>query len=95
MTKEMELLRKMLDDNNIEYDDNSQHGLFWITRTQFNYRGYYWSVIHGFCTYGGYSTFEKDKGLLELMSDAVNNGEPIGFLTAKEVFSYVKGGDDK
>lgn len=31
------------------------------------------------------------KGLLELMSDAVDNGEPIGFLTAQEVMEYVKG----
>lgn len=88
----MELLRKMLNENNIEYEDNSEYGLFPITRTQFDYRGYRWSVIHGYGTYGGYSSFDKDKGLLELMSNAVNDGEPIGYLTAKEVFNYVKGG---
>ena len=95
MTKEMELFRKMLDDNGIEYDDNSEHGLFPITRTQFDYRGYWWSVIHGYGTFGGYSSFRRrDDGLLELMSDAVNGGEPVGYLTAKEAFDYVRGDNE-
>lgn len=92
MTNEMRLFQKMLDKNNIEWEDNSEYGSFPITRTQFNYRGYRWSVIHGFGTYGGYSHFDQDKGLLELMSEAIDDGYPIGYLTAKEAFELVKGG---
>lgn len=91
MTREMELFRKMLDDNGIEWHDASDMGKYPITRTHFNYRGNDWSVIHGYCSYGGYSHFEKDSGLLELMSGAVNDGDPIGYLTAKEAFDYVRG----
>ena len=91
MTREMELFRKMLDDNGIEWHDASELDVYPITRTHFNYRGYDWSVIHGYGSYGGYSFFEKDKGLLELMSDAVNGGEPEGHLTAKEAYNYVIG----
>ena len=91
MTKEMELFRKMLEDNGIEWHDASDMNAYPITRTHFNYRGHDWSVIHGFCSYGGYSSFEKDKGLLELMSNAVNDGDPVGYLTAKEAFDYVRG----
>ena len=91
MTKEMELFRNMLDDNGIEWHDASRMGAYTITRTHFNYRGHDWSVIHGYGSYGGYSPFEKDKGLLELMSGAVNDGDPVGYLTAKEAFDYVRG----
>lgn len=91
MTKEMELFRKMLDDNDIEWHDASDMDAYPTTRTHFNYRGHDWSVIHGYCSFGGYSLFEKDNGLLELMSGAVNDGDPVGYLTAKEAFDYVRG----
>lgn len=95
MTKEMELFRKMLDDNGIEWHDASVMDAYPITRTHFNYRGHFWSVIHGYGTFGGYSYFRRrDDGLLELMSDAVNGGEPIGYLTAKEAFDYVRGDNE-
>ena len=92
MTHEMKLLREMLDAEHIEWHDASSETLgLVIHRTHFDHRGYWWFVIHGFGTYGGPSRLYDDKGLLELMSDAVNKGEPIGFLTAKEVMEYVKG----
>lgn len=91
MTNEMELFRKMLDDNGIEWYDASTMGVYPMTRTHFKYRGYDWSVIHGYCSYGGYSLIDKDEGLLELMSGVVNDGNPVGWLTAKEAFNYVKG----
>lgn len=91
MTKEMELFRKMLDDNGIEWHDASDTYAYPITRTHFNYRGHNWSVIHGYGSWGGYNRFTEDEGLLELMSDAVNGGDPVGYLTAKEAFDYVRG----
>lgn len=91
----MELLRKILDDNDIEWHDASDMDAHPITRTHFNYRGHDWSVIHGYGTFGGYSRFGHDDGLLELMSDAVNEGEPIGYLTALEALNYIKGGDNE
>lgn len=92
MTHEMKLFRKMLDAENIEWHDaSSQSFELPIDRTHFKYRGYFWSVVHGFGSYGGPSYLYDDKGLLELMSDAVNEGEPIGFLTATQAMQYVRG----
>ena len=86
MTEEMEKLRRLLDQHSILWEDKSDSQ---ITRTHFEYRGYHWSVVHGFGSYGGYSFVTNDEGLLELMSDAVNGGEPVGWLTADEVMKYV------
>ena len=91
MTKEMYELRKMLDAEGIDWHDASELGIRPIWRTHFEYRGYHWSVIHGYGTYGGFSSIDADRGLLEVMSDAINNGEPIGWLTAERVMQYVKG----
>ena len=92
MTKEMYELRKMLDAEGIDWHDKSELGLRPIWRTHFEHRGYHWSVIHGFGTFGGFDYFgHEDKGLLEVMSDAINNGEPIGWLTAERVMQYVRG----
>ena len=91
MTKEMYELRKMLDAEGIDWHDASELGICPIWRTHFKHRGYHWSVIHGYGTYGGPSYLYEDQGLLELMSDAVNGGEPIGYLTAEEAMQYVRG----
>ena len=49
------------------------------------------SVINGYGTYGGYSVFEhSNKGLLEVMSGILNDGEPIGFLTADELIKILQ-----
>lgn len=91
MCKEMEKLRKALDKNAISWEDASENGILPITRTHFEYKGYEWSVIHGFGTYGGWNSIDPDAGLLEIMSSAVNGGEPLGWLTAKEVMDLVVG----
>ena len=92
MTHEMKLFREMLDAENIEWHDaSSQSNELPMDRTHFEHRGYQWSVIHGFGSYGGPSYLYDDKGLLELMSNAVNKGDPIGWLTAKEAMQYVRG----
>ena len=85
MCNEMIKLRKMLNDEGIEWSDVSCLYFLTINRTHFEHRKYHWSVINGYGTYGG------DEGLLELMSNAVNGGEPIGYLTAEECMAYVRG----
>lgn len=55
-----------------------------IYRTHFITDGKNCSVIYGFGTYGGYQPiFQTDYGLLEMWF--IDNGEPIGWLTAEEV----------
>lgn len=99
LTKEMKSLRRMLDEKGIEWIDAFSPELpdhkYQIYRTHFSYRGYKWSVVHGYGTYGGYSPLDSiDGGLLELMSDAVNDGDPIGWLTAEEAMKYITGGKE-
>lgn len=93
---EMEKFRSLLDEAGIEWWDDSEVDHFagpdtYMERTKFEYRGYSWSVIHGFGSYGGYNHISRDKGLLELLSGAVEGGEPIGYLTAKQAMKLVKG----
>lgn len=91
MTQEMIKFRNMLDAANIEWHDASAKGVLTpIDRTHFTYRGYDWSVIHGFGSYGGWSYSYPDEGLLELMSNAVNGGNPIGYLTAEQAMICLK-----
>ena len=97
---EMERFRNLLDEAGIEWWDDSEMDHFagldtYMERTKFEHRGYRWSVIHGFGSYGGYDRISKDKGLLELMSMAIENGEPIGYLTAGQAMKLVRGVDDE
>ena len=49
------------------------------------------SVVNGDGTYGGYSWFEpENKGSLEVMSNILNDGEPIGYLTADELIKILQ-----
>ncbi len=92
MTEEMETFRDLLDEEQIEWEDVSEFGSYPICRTHFKYRGFKWSVIHGYGTYGGRDPLtNKDTGLLELMSNAVNDGDPVGWLTAEQAMDYVMG----
>ena len=91
---EMDKFRDMLTDDGIKWKDKSCVGDLPITRTHFSYHGERWSVVHGFGTYGGFNRIEKDKGLLELMSNAVNGGEPIGYLTVEEAMRIVRGEEE-
>ena len=96
MTHEMKLFREMLDAEHIKWHDaSSLCGELSIYRTHFEHRDYHWSVIHGFGTYGGPSYIYDDRGLLELKSNAVNCGEPIGWLTAEEAMRYVRGENEQ
>lgn len=65
-----------------EYADTSMY------RTHFEHNGYKFRVIHGFGSYGGKDTLTgNDRGLLECMTEKINGGEPVGFLTAAEVLN--------
>lgn len=93
--EEMQVLRDWLTKNNITWYDNSSNppGIdnCWVCRTQFWLNHNRWSVIHGFGTYGGYDSFlSKDYSLLELMASPVNEGEPVGYLTGKQVIEYIE-----
>lgn len=92
MTAEMIKFRRLLDNAGIEWHDAScKDNMFPITRTHFVFKGYHWSVIHGRGSYGGINVFNKrkDEGLLEMMSEAVNEGEPIGWLTAEDAMQII------
>ncbi len=99
MVDEMLKLRKLLTMNGIEWHDASEPPDYplQIDRTHFDYKGFNWSVINGFGTYGGIGIFrdKKNIGLLWLMSAAVNDGEPIGYLTAAQVMDYVLQQEEK
>ena len=93
MVDEMIKFRNLLDKNDIEWIDKSDEGF--IYRTHFNHRNYFFSVVNGLGTYGGLNVLNgHNAGLLELMSNCVNGGEPIGPLTADEAFEIVLGGKD-
>lgn len=96
--KEMIKLRQYLDDKGVKWKDASTSPgdklwhLLWICRTHFELNGISWSVINGYGTYGGWEmSDENNQGLLELMTNSVNNGEPIGWLTADDVIGYIEG----
>ena len=93
MTEEMVKLRKMLDEKNIVYLDKSDP-LDWpirIDRTHFFYNKNFYSVVHGYGTYGGISIYGKDHKLLEVQ---IGNHEPVGFKTADDVMKMLEGNND-
>jgi len=99
---EMKKFRKILDDNNIAWQDKSvtylsdelrREIVMYICRTHFEYKQKFWSVINGFGTYGGYFGLNNDcldgtdnVGLLEIMGD----DDPIGWLTADEAWNLIQ-----
>ena len=86
--EEMKKLRKWLDENNIEWKDLSTNMPFNnICRTHFTVNGYFFSVIHGYGSYGGWDSFYRDQGLLECM---IGNHEPVGWLTAEDIVEQIK-----
>ena len=94
LCKQMQQLRYLLDKKNIEWEDDTEveNNHIWISRTYFTYKNNNYSVINGFGTYGGISYVEgKNHGLLELMCPGVNNGEPLGWLTAEECIKVIEG----
>lgn len=100
--KEMQKLRAALDKMGVGFTDESEEWEMFdydsgfakqpikqgICRTHFDFNGVYYSVINGFCTYGGYDWNEfENKGLLEIM---LPNGEVEGYLTAHEIIEILK-----
>ena len=88
----VDTLRDILDVDGIKWEDHSTTPrelggmVVVLLRTHIIYRGKFYSVIIGTGTYGG------ENYRLELMSDAVNNGDPIGSLTVTEVIDILKNG---
>lgn len=94
VVEEMIELRKLLDEYKIEWHDASDPEEMrkdgGIDRTHFYHRGFKWSIVNGFGTYGGISFRHGiNQGKLELASNAVNCGDPIGHLTAKDCIELV------
>lgn len=93
MVEEMKELRTMLTECGIEWHDASTppKEIVHIDRTHFEYKNYSWSVVNGFGTKGGFYPFRnnENQGLLELMSNAVNGGEPVGYLTAEQCMELI------
>jgi len=100
MVEEMIKLRKMLDDRNIEWSDESWEcklsmgGELEISRTHFTIKGHEFSAINGFGTMGGY-TINKDHNLgkielMELGGALYNDGEPVGHLFADDVIKELE-----
>ena len=92
MSQEMVDFRKLLDEAAIDWEDRSDVNP-WCTiyRTHFWSRGNKYSVIHGYGSYGGVDPFTQyDEGMLELMSSAVNDGYPVGYLTARKAYELVQ-----
>lgn len=87
MCDEMIKLRSILDERGVKWADKSDKGMYPIDRTHFYWKGYFVSVINGFGTYGGFSSFNPiNNGLLEVM---IGESEPIGCLTADEVIQKI------
>jgi len=90
---EMIKLREGLTKLGIEWWDASDPDYYdlSIQRTHFAIAGNRWSVVHGYGTYGGYSLWrDKDDYLLELMTTSVNDGNPVGYLTADDVLNILE-----
>lgn len=93
--EEMKKLRKWLDEQGIQWFDDSDDPeiigkKYQICRTKFEIGNYDFSVIHGFGTYGGKWYYDGeffDKDLLECRS---GNHEPVGWLTAEDVIERIK-----
>lgn len=93
VTEEMQKLRDYLDAHNIRWRDKSEKSAncqYWMCRTHFNLKGFRWSVIHGYGSYGGPSPYNIDTGTLELMTNALNGGEPLGYLSADNVIECIE-----
>lgn len=93
--EEMQKLRAGLKEREISWidksDDCNYRGL-WVCRTHFMYNGDHWSVINGFGTYGGFDHYSINRELLECQCGELS--EPIGFLTAADVFRIMDVGYD-
>lgn len=104
--EEMKKLRSILDDKKILWVDASEEWeayyrpdpeartelrKYYIHRTWLQIDGKLISVINGFGTTGGWSDFTpQNEGCLELMADGINDGEPVGWLSADDVIELLE-----
>ena len=85
----MNELRQWLDDNNIQYrDESSEWDTYFMHRTKFTIKGNDFSVINGYGSYGGISISGVNEGFLECWVN--QKGEPEGYLTADDVIQKIK-----
>ena len=94
MVAEMHKLRQLLNESGIAWEDCSTGPDVYlpIDRTHFEHGGFSWSVVNGYGSYGGWDYMRtKNEGFLEVMSNALNDGDPLGWLTAEEVMDLVRG----
>lgn len=76
----------------IEHGIDKYHADSTIYRTHFETGGFKYSVIYGYGTYGGYNPFNGDNpGLLECMTSELNDGCPVGYMTAEDVINVIDG----
>ena len=103
--EEMQKLRDWLDENGINWEDNSEdlsrhmpsdlvpEYEMWIVRTQFKIKNDFISVINGHGTYGGYGIIsEENQGLLEVMGlwNGIRGGMTCEEITEKITAKYFK-----
>jgi hypothetical protein len=94
MTNEMIKLRELLDNFRIIWEGDSDPSTipeeYRIDRTLFeDDGGHMFTVIHGKGSYGGIRIDGVDGELLELMSGCIAGGEPLGYLTAKDIVTLL------
>ena len=86
---EMQKLRDGLDKLGIAWEDRSKDGYLPIERTWFYVCGFKWSVIHGYGSYGGWSVFSEDQGLLsQAYRDIFSPMELQVFLEKMQGYEY-------
>ena len=90
--KEMSKLRQYLDNKGIKWKDKSiEVPHLWVCETRFEINNCIWSVKNGYGTLGGWKMIEEfNENLLELKTNAVNNGYLVGYLTADYVIGYIE-----
>ncbi len=104
--EEMKKLRSILDDKKILWEDASEEWetccspepearielrKYYIHRTWLQIDGKPISVINGFGTTGGWSDFTPlNEGCLELRTDGINDGDPVGWLSADDVIELLE-----
>ena len=101
--EEMGKIRAWLDEKNIKWEDRSQDWSeltgaiyksmpsHWMVRTHLILNDCVVAIINGFGTMGGYFYHEdENEGLLQFTSVQYNQGESIGFLTAKDVEDIIE-----
>lgn len=88
---ELNKLKTYLDEQKIKYvvKSDSETTNYRIERIHFWINGYLWSVIHGYGTYGGFDSYTRDKGLLELYTKQIQP-YPFGCLSCTDIIDLIE-----